>query len=99
MNHPVLINDRITVWREGPTQGNVRVELPILVEVDDAQGFRLTHAAARGLEFTFQEPQQRRLPAAIWTDEPHAHAGGDDEMNIAKERAIAQGITHVIKGD
>ena len=75
------------------------IQLAILVEIDDAEILSLPHRTTRGFQLTFQQAKESRLAAAIWTNETHAHAGSDDEMEMIEQRAITDGIAEVVQGD
>ena len=99
MNHLVLITNRIAVGSERAAQSNVGIELAILVEVDDAEIFRLAHGAARGLQFTLEQAKKRGFAAAIRANEADAHAVGDDEVEMIEQLAIADGIAEIVESD
>ena len=99
MNHLVLITHRIAVGSERAAQSNVGIELAILVEIDDAEIFRLAHGAARGFQFTLEQAKKRGFATAIRANEADAHAVGDDEVEMIEQLAIADGIAEVVESD
>ena len=43
MNHPLAINHRIAIRRQRPTQRQLRIERPVLIEINHAQPVRPLH--------------------------------------------------------
>ena len=99
MNHALLINHRIAIRRQGPAQSDVRIKLAILVEVHDSQSLRPANLARRRLDLSTKQPQQSRLAAAVWSDQPHAHARRNAEMNILKQSTAAHPVRNSFERD
>ena len=99
VNHLVLITHRIAVGSECAAQGDVGIELAILVEINDAEIVGLAHGAARGLQFTLEQAKKSGFAATIRSDEADAHSVGDDEVEMVEQLAISDGIAEVVEGD
>ncbi len=74
MNYLLAIDHRVAVWRERAAQRNVRIELAILVEVDDSQALGSANLAGLRFDVASHETKQGRLAAAVRAHQPNAHA-------------------------
>ena len=59
-------------------------ELPVLVEVNDAQCVRALDGAGGGHQFATQQAKQCGFAAAIGTHQPDAHARREGEIELRK---------------
>ena len=89
MDHAILVDHRIAVRRERTPQRHVRIEHAVLIEVDDLQRVGGANLARRRRQLAREQPQQRRLPAAVRADQADPHAGGKNEVEIVEQRAAA----------
>ena len=84
MNHALVVDDRIAVGRQRAAQGQVRVELAVLIEVDNAQRLGALDRALERREFPAQQAQQRGLAAAVGAGQANAHPRRDGEVRSSK---------------
>src|SRR5262249_20489511 len=83
----------IALRRERAAQALGRIEAAArLLEVHDAQAVGALDLAGVGRQRAGQYVQERCLAAAVWTDEAHARAGRDRQVEIARELTSPQGF-------
>src|SRR5271168_201689 len=99
VNYAVLIDYRIAVGSKRTTEGDVGIELAILVEVHDAQRIRFLNFSARRKDVAAQQTKQCGLTATVGANESYAHAGLQGEINVAEKRAGANRIGDTIQAD
>src|SRR6266436_3071095 len=87
VNDSVLINDGIAVWRQRAFQQNIRVELAVLVKVDDAKRVGLLYFSGGGLQIASEKAQESGFATAIGADEADTHAARDVEIQLREESA------------
>ena len=80
VNHAVLINNRISFRSQRPPQSHIRIELPALVKVHNAQLVGSTNLSQSRCDFSAQQAQQSCLAAAVRADQSDSQPGGDDEV-------------------
>ena len=80
---------------QGCASSDVGIKIPILIEVDDTQLICPSNAPMQGLDITANQPQQGRLPAAIGTNESHAHSRLDHQADSGKQDPAVDGILHL----
>ena len=85
MNHAILVDDRVAVRSQRAPQRHVRIEHAVLIEVHNAQRIRSPDLSRRRLRISQQQAQQRSLAAAVRTDQAHAHAGENREVQLLEE--------------
>jgi hypothetical protein len=61
-----------------------------LVEAGDAQPLGVLDPARVGRQRAGEQPEQRRLAAAVFADDADARAGADDEVEIADQQSAAE---------
>src|SRR5882757_4178520 len=99
MNHSVLVDNRIAVWRECAAQGKRCVELPILIKVDDAQCVRAFDRTRGRLQFAPQKTQDGRLTAAVGSNQADASSGRERKCQISEECAVVHFVAEIIERD
>jgi len=74
VNYLLAIDHRVAVWRERAAQRNVRIELAILVEVDDSQALGTADFSGFRFDVATHQTKQRGFAAAVRAHEAHSHA-------------------------
>ena len=88
VNHTVLEDDGIGVRRQGAAQGKRRIELALLLKVNDLEMIGGANGAGVGFELALQKTQQGGFSATVRADQPDTHSVGDDEIQSVEERAL-----------
>ena len=84
MNHLVLIDDRIGIRSESAFERDIRIQFPILVEIDDAQLIGAPDFAMGGQNIAAHQSEQCCLAAAIRADKADPHCRFDCQMNTSE---------------
>src|SRR5205807_4732180 len=93
----VLIDDGIAVGRQRAFQQNIRVELTILIEIDDAKRIGLLYFSGGRLQIASEKAQKRGFATAIGADQADTHAAGDAEIQFREESAAGNFVTHAFE--
>ena len=101
MHHPPLVHHRVRIRRQRAPQRHSLLQLAHLREVDDTQRLCLLDRPRRWLQLAGQQPQQRRLAAAIRSHQPHTHAVRDEKIQPLHNLLLVRGRTktqrHILK--
>src|SRR5215475_2531549 len=97
MDHPILIHNRVTVWRESSAQRYIRIEHAVLVKIDDAEKVRFANLALCRRHLIAQYPQQRGLTAPVGTNQAHALSHRKNKIHPCKKGAAANLVAHSLK--
>ena len=71
----------------------------MLIEHDDAQPLGVFDAAGIGLEVTGEEPEKRRLSAAVRPEQPEARSGRKDEAQVVDQTPLTESLGDVLGDD
>src|ERR1051326_3682587 len=97
MNRTVLIDHGITVRRESTPECDIRIELPVLIEIHHAQLLGQSNATLRRLDLSAQKTEKRCLAAAVRAYHADSHARLDHHPDLREERAFFDLVCHVIE--
>src|SRR5579859_2517370 len=99
MNLAILINHGVAFGGEGAAQCDGGIDFAALIEVDDTQALGAADAARRGSEISAEKSQQRRLAAAVGTDEADAQSGSHNEIQFVEQSASCNFVGDVFQFD
>ena len=99
MDHALAIDHRIAVRRERPPQGEIRIELAVLVEVNDAQVLGALDLAGCGAISPRSSRSSVVLPLPFAPTKPNAHAGGDGESRDLEQHPAVEPVRDLFQMD
>ena len=97
VDEAAVVDDRVAFGREGAAQGEGGVDFAKLGEVDGAEHGGAFDGAARRFELAGEQAEEGGFAAAVGTDEAEADAVGEQEVEIAEDRAVAEVAADVLE--